>query len=143
MPRLSGWLRKWSLVKINIFQKIGLSLYRYRKLIIAWVVIAGLIVLGLFFDVDKEIIAVAVVVFGILANAFAGLAALIALIPVVGPLVIKVLTLPIFWLLNALGYYVSVIAIKKGYGRGVVNYRIITMIFLLGFAVGFIIAKLI
>jgi hypothetical protein len=77
------------------------------------------------------------------SNAFAGLAGLIAMIPVVGPLIVKVLSLPIFWLLNAGGYYISVIAIKRGYGRDVINYRIATIIFLVGFAVGFVLAKLV
>lgn len=100
------------------------------------------VALGLYLHIDKGIITVAVVIFGIIANAFAGVAGLITMIPVVGPLIVKVLSLPVFWLLNAMGYYVSVIAIKKGYGRDVVSYRMVTVIFLVGFAVGFIIAKL-
>ncbi len=123
------------------------DVYRFiscnRRMVITWLVIILAIVLGLLFKINKEIIAVAVVIFGIIANAFTGLAAIIAMVPVVGPLLIKVLSLPLFWLLNALGYFVSVIAIRKGFGRDIVNYRIITVIFLIGFAVGFILAKLI
>ncbi len=124
-------------------RNIYFFLYRNRRFITTWTIIILAVVLGLYLKIDKEIIAVSVVIFGIIANAFAGLAGFIALIPFIGPLIIKVLSLPIFWLLNALGYYISVIAIKKGYGRDVVSYRMITVIFLLGFAVGFIIAKLI
>jgi len=123
------------------------DVYRFisfnRRMVVTWLVIILAIVLGLLFKINKEIIAVAVVIFGIIANAFTGLAAIIAMVPVVGPLLIKVLSLPLFWLLNALGYFVSVIAIRKGFGRDIVNYRIITVIFLIGFAVGFILAKLI
>ncbi|MBU4446104.1 hypothetical protein KJ656_13670 [bacterium] len=124
-------------------RNIYFFLYRNRRFITTWTIIILAVVLGLYLKIDKEIIAVSVVIFGIIAHAFAGLAGFIALIPFIGPLIIRVLSLPIFWLLNALGYYVSVIAIKKGYGRDVVSYRMITVIFLLGFAVGFIIAKLI
>jgi hypothetical protein len=124
-------------------RNIFFFLYRNRRFIITWTIIIVAIALGLYLKIDKEAIAVGVVIFGIIANAFAGLAGLIAMIPFIGPLLIKVLSLPVFWLLNALGYYVSVIAIKKGYGRDVVSYRMITVIFLVGFAVGFIIAKLI
>ena len=123
-------------------KNIYFFLYRNRRFFVTWMIIIVAIALGLYLKIDKEAIAVGVVIFGILANAFAGLAGLIAMIPFVGPLLIKVLSLPFFWLLNALGYYVSVIAIKKGYGRDVVSYRMITVIFLVGFAVGFIIAKL-
>lgn len=84
----------------------------------------------------------AVVIFGIIANAFSGLAGVIAMVPVIGPLVVKVLSLPVFWLINAMGYFVSAMAIKKGYGRDIVSYRLVTVIFLLGFAVGFIVAKI-
>jgi len=138
-----GWLRNYIQAEMKFYRNIYFFLYRNRRFIITWTIIILAIVLGLYLKIDKEIIAVSVVIFGIIANAFAGLAGLIALIPFVGPLIIKVLSLPIFWLLNALGYYVSVIAIKKGYGRDVVSYRMITIFFLIGFAVGFIIAKLI
>lgn len=124
-------------------RNIYFFLYRNRRIIITWTIIILAIVLGIVFHIDKEIIAVAVVIFGIIANAFAGLAGVVAMVPFVGPLLIKVFSLPIFWLFNAFGYFVSVIAIKKGYGRDVVSYRIVTVIFLIGFAVGFIAAKLI
>ena len=32
-----------------------------------------------------------------------------------GPFLIKIVTIPIFWILNALGYIISAVAIKKGY----------------------------
>ena len=83
------------------------------------------------------------IVFGLVSQAFIGLINLIALIPVVGPLVAKVLALPIYWILNGLGYFVSLIAIKKGYSKDVVNYRVLTIVFLVGVAVGFIIGHLI
>lgn len=126
-----------------IIRNIYLFLYRNRRTLLTWTVIVLAIILGIVFHIDKEIIAVAVVIFGIVANAFAGLAGIIAMVPVVGPILIKVLSLPIFWIFNALGYFVSVLAIKKGYGRDVVSYRMITIIFLIGFAVGFIVAKII
>jgi len=93
--------------------------------------------------IDKDVITVFVIVFGVIANAFSGLLALIGAIPVIGPIIVKVLTMPILWILNAIGYYVSVIAIKKGYKKEVLNYRLITVVFLIGFAVGFVIARLV
>ena len=97
---------------------------------------------GIYLHIDKGIITVIVLVLGVIGNAFTGLMTVIAIVPIVGPLVVKVLSLPIFWLLNSLGYFVSVAAIKKGFKREVINYRIITIFFLIGFAFGFIIAKL-
>jgi hypothetical protein len=54
-----------------------------------------------------------------------------------------VLALPIYWILNALGYFVSLIAIKRGFSKDVINYRVLTIVFLVGIAVGFVIGKLI
>jgi len=127
---------------VEFSRNIYFFLYRNRRIITTWLIIIVAITLGLYLNIDKDIIAVSVVIFGIIANAFAGIAGIIAMVPFVGPLIIKVLSLPVFWLLNAMGYYISVIAIKKGYGRDVVSYRMVTVIFLVGFAVGFIIAKL-
>ncbi len=111
-------------------------------MILVWSLIALVISGGVYLHIDKGIITVAVLVFGVIGNAFAGLASIVAMVPIIGPLLVKVLSLPIFWVLNSLGYFVSAVAIKKGYKKEVVNYRIVTMVFLIGFAVGFVIAKL-
>ena len=112
------------------------------KLLITWTIIIIAVIVGIHFRVDKGIIVVLVMIFGLFAEAFSGLIALLATVPVIGPIVAKVLTLPIFWIFNALGYFVSLVAIKRGYKKEVINYRFVTMVFLTGFAVGFIIAKL-
>lgn len=111
------------------------------RLLVTWLVIIVFIILGYILHIKKTIIVVVVFIFGLMSQAFSGLIALIALVPVIGPLVAKVLMLPVFWILNALGYFVSVAAIKKGYKRDVINYRLLTIVFLIGFAVGFILAQ--
>ena len=84
-----------------------------------------------------------IVIFGIISQAFVGLLNIIGLIPLIGPIIAKVLALPFFWLLNALGYFVSILAIKRGYTKEVVNYRILTVVFLIGLVFGFILGKII
>jgi len=83
-----------------------------------------------------------VLLFGVVSNAFAGLISLIGMIPLIGPLIIKVLSIPFFWLLNGLGYFVSAVAIKKGYTREVIGHRALTIVLLLGVVIGFIIGRL-
>ena len=126
----------------DIFRKIARIFRQYGKFIVTWLIIIVFVSVGLYFGLDKKVITLFAVLFGILGNAFAGLAAIVATVPIIGPIIIKVLTLPIFWLLNALGYFVSVLAIKKGYGKQVVNYRMVTVIFLIGIIVGFIFGKI-
>jgi hypothetical protein len=127
----------------QLIQKTGDFFRQYYEVILTWTAIVIGIIIAVHFKVDKSLIVVIVMVFGAFSQAFTGLVSLIALVPVLGPLLAKVLTLPIFWLLNALGYFVSAVAIKRGHKKEVVNYRFMTMVFLAGFAVGFIIAKLI
>jgi len=118
-------------------------LYNYRNAIAAWIAIALLIALGLHFGVDKTLIGFGVVLIGILGQAFAALIAWIGLVPLVGPLIAKVLALPFFWLLNGIGYLASIVAIRKGYSKDVLNYRVLTVTLLVGITIGYILGKLI
>ena len=115
----------------------------FWKTIVVWIIIGLFIVIALHYEVDEVIIGGVVVVFGLLTQAFIGLISIIALVPIIGPIVAKVLALPIFWLINALGYFVSILAIKKGYSKDVLNYRVITVVLLIGIIIGFIIGKLV
>jgi len=65
------------------------------------------------------------------------------MVPIIGPLIIKVLTIPFFWLLNGMGYFTSAVAIKKGYGKDVMTHRLITITLLIGIVLGYILGHLI
>ena len=123
--------------------KVVHFLSNYRNAILAWVAIAGLIVLGIELGVDKTVIGFVVLIIGLAGEAFAALGAWIALVPFIGPLVVKVLALPFFWLLNGIGYLASIVAIKKGYGKDVVNYRVLTITLLIGVTIGYVLGKLV
>jgi len=115
----------------------------FWKTILTWVVIVTFIVIAIHYNVDKSVIGGSVVIFGIISQAFVGLLNIIGLVPLIGPLIAKVLALPLFWLINALGYFVSILAIKRGYSKEVVNYRILTVVLLIGIVIGFILGKII
>lgn len=115
----------------------------FWKTILAWVLLVSFVLIAIHYNVDKSIIGGSVVIFGIISQAFIGLINIIGLIPLVGPIIAKVLALPLFWLINALGYFVSIIAIKKGYSKDVVNYRILTVVLLVGIVIGFILGKIV
>jgi len=115
----------------------------FWKIILWWVLIVTFIVVAIHYNVDNSVIGGAVVIFGIVSQAFVGLLNLIALLPFVGPFIAKVVAIPFFWLLNGLGYFVALLAIKRGYSKEVVNYRILTIVLLIGIVIGFIIGKMI
>ena len=123
-PGRTPWWRNW---------KVMLPL---------WIGIGGLVWLGLHFNVDRSVIAGSVVAVGLLSNAFAWLLGIIALVPVIGPIIVKVLSIGFIWLLNAVGYLVSYIAIRRGYSKDVLTYRGITIAVIIGIVIGFVLGKL-
>ena len=115
----------------------------FRKTIIVWVLIIVFVIAGVYFGVPKKVIGGGIIAVGWVTGAFAGLMTMIALVPLVGPIIVSVLSLPVIWLLNGLGYFVSIIAIKKGYRKEVVNSRILTAVLIVGIVIGYVLSKLI
>jgi hypothetical protein len=108
-----------------------------------WMAIIALIWLGFHFNVDNRVIAGSVVVVGLVSNAFAWLLGIIALVPIIGPLIVKVLSVGFIWLLNAVGYLVSYIAIRRGFSKDVLTYRGLTISLIIGIVIGYVLGKLI
>lgn len=115
----------------------------WKVMVPLWLAIGGLIWLGLYFNVDHRVIAGGVVVVGVLSNAFAWLVGIIALVPIIGPLLVKVLSIGFIWLLNAVGYLVSYVAIRRGYSKDVLTYRGLTVALIIGIVIGYVLGKLI
>lgn len=108
-----------------------------------WLAIAALVGLGFHFNVDRSVIAGSVVVVGLVTNAFAWLLGIIALVPIIGPLIVKILSIGFIWLLNAIGYLVAYVAIRRGYSKDVLTYRGVTIALIIGIVIGFVLGKLI
>jgi len=118
-------------------------LLSYRKKFVLWVMIGGLISLALYYGIDKKLIVLVAFIIGVFTEIFAGIGILVAAIPVIGPMIIKIVSIPIFWILNALGTLVSGLAIKKGYATELAKGRIMTLALLIGMIIGYIIGNLI
>ena len=95
------------------------------------------------YKLDIRAITIITLLLGYVTNAFIGLTTLVGLVPLIGPLIVKVFTIPFFWLLNGMGYFTSAYAIKKGYGRDIVSHRLITIVLLTGIVLGYILGHLI
>ena len=122
--------------------RIRQFLRNYRVAISAWLLIIVLIYAGLYYRIDNSIVALSVLVVGVLGQAFGALIAWIGLVPLIGPMVAHILSLPFIWLLNGVGYLVSGVAIRRGYSKDVLNYRIITITLLFGITFGYVLGKL-
>ena len=98
----------------SFFRRIWEFIYSFRKIFIIWAILAIFVIIGFAIGLDKKAIAFFAIIFGLISQAFLGLINLIALI-----------------------------AIKRGFSKDVINYRVLTIVFLVGIAVGFVIGKLI
>ena len=118
-------------------------LLSYRKKIVIWMMAGCLIFAASYYGIDKKLIVFTAFIIGVFTEIFAGIGILVAAIPVIGPMIIKIISIPIFWILNALGTLVSGIAIKKGYATELAKGRIMTLALLIGMIIGYIIGNLI
>ena len=118
-------------------------LLSYRKKIVTWIIAGSLIFTASYYGIDKKLIVFTAFIIGVFTEIFTGIGVLVAAIPVVGPMIIKIVSIPIFWILNALGTLVSGIAIKRGYATELAKGRIMTLALLIGMIIGYIIGNLI
>jgi hypothetical protein len=123
----------------NFFQTIK----KHPKTISTIFVIGLIIYLMLKLEFDVRAIAIITLVIGYITNVFAGISILTASIPIIGPIIVNLFAIPFFWMLNLTGYFTSVVAIKKGYGKTVMSHRIVTLTLLSGIIIGYILGHLI
>ena len=119
------------------------TIQKHPKTISSIIVIIVFVYLMLKLEWDVRAIAIITLVVGYITNVFAGLSILTASIPIIGPIVVKLFAIPFFWMLNLTGYFTSLVAIKKGYGKTVMSHRIITITLLTGILIGYILGYLI
>jgi hypothetical protein len=116
---------------------------KYKYALLAWLIMILLSLLGYYFGVDKHVVGGAVILVGLIGQAFATLVVWIGFTPIVGPIIAKVLALPFIWLINGIGYLASIVAIKRGHSKAVLNSRVVTVALLIGITIGYILGKLI
>ena len=113
----------------------------WRVMLPALLLILALIYFGYQYKIDTKVIAGGTVVIGLVSGVFAWLVGVIGLVPFIGPILVKVLSIGFIWLLNAVGYVISYIAIKRGYSQDVLTYRGLTIALIVGIIMGYILAQ--
>ena len=104
--------------------------------ILALLLIVG--ALAYYYHWDTRTTTAGAVLVGLYSGLVGWLLGVIALVPIIGPILVKILTMSFIWLLNAVGYLVSYIAIKRGYSKDVISYRGITIALLVGIVIGYV-----
>ena len=115
----------------------------FYKKILFWIFLAVIVAIAINHGIDKKLIVFSAFIISVFTEVFVGFSALIAAVPVIGPMIIKIVTIPVFWIFNAMGTLVSGLAIKKGYATELARGRILTLALLIGMIIGYIIGNLI
>ena len=115
--------------------------------ILVWIILIMSLSLAFFYGkqygINQRIIILVTLALGTFTQIFSGITSLIALIPFFGPFILKVISIPIFYILNAMGWVVSAVAIKKGYVNELSKSRTITLALLVGIIIGYILGNII
>ena len=122
-----------------------ISYYKWKILFwgILFSLIGAALVYGPEYGINQRIVVFITLVLGIFTQVFTGITSLIALIPFFGPFILKVISIPVFYILNAVGWIVSGVAIKKGYVNELSKSRTVTLALLIGIIIGYILGNVI
>ena len=115
----------------------------YKKKILLLLFICSVFSIAYYYGIDEKLIVLTAFTLSVFTEVFVGVGALIAAIPIIGPMIVKLITIPIFWVFNAMGTLISGIAIKKGYATEMARGRILTLALLVGITIGYIIGNLV
>lgn len=117
--------------------------YPSRRNVVVWIVIASFILIGWVFHLSKEVLAVVLLVGGVFTQAFTFAISMIAAIPLVGPIVVNILTWPILFIIKGITLVMTYFAIRRGYGRDIVKANVLASTFFVGIVLGFILGRVI
>jgi hypothetical protein len=123
--------------------RIAVFWAQWRRTVIAMLVTAIVALIGWLAGLEGRLIAAITTLVAILTSAFGGIIALVGLIPWLGPLVLKALSIPFLWVMNGAGYFTAIFLMRQGHSKAVLDSRILTYMLLIGLVVGYILGKLI
>lgn len=116
-----------------------------KKLLILWFILIAAGALCWSFGLKKRILAMLVVAYGLTTHAFSLILGVtgswIGSIPVVGPLILKVIMWPFFVSINALAFLVNVLRIKKDKPSNQSTAQAIATVLTIGIIIGYLLSK--
>lgn len=113
----------------------------WKVMVPLWISLALFVWVGYYRHWDAHLVVGGTFIVALLTNAIAWLALILGMIPILGPILVKVLALPFIWLLNAIGYVISLLAIRRGYSKDVLTYRGLTIALIVGIVIGYVVGK--
>ncbi|PIP13432.1 MAG: hypothetical protein COX48_04250 [bacterium (Candidatus Stahlbacteria) CG23_combo_of_CG06-09_8_20_14_all_34_7] len=125
-------------------KRLLIDYYKQHKFLVLILLSSILLIYISFrFGINKPITVLVVILFGMFTHLFSEILAIIALIPIAGPIIVKIISIPIIILLNGIGYIITFFAFKKGYKVEIAKSKIFTTALLIGIVFGYLLGKLI
>lgn len=115
--------------------------YPYKRNVIVWIIIGVFILLGWIFHLNKELLAAIVLLGGLFTQAFTFILTIIAAIPLIGPIMVSILTWPILFIIKGVTFIMTFFAIRRGYGGDIIRANVLASTFFVGTIFGFILGK--
>ena len=114
--------------------------------ILFWIALFAFVALGLQRHWKGSVIAAGVMLWGMMTHIFGVVFALllgwVGAMPIAGPIIIKLLTWPLFLLINGAAFFTSLVGINIGKKRQVFEARVAATILMAGVLIGFLLGKL-
>ncbi|MGJ8620516.1 MAG: thiopurine S-methyltransferase [Methylophilaceae bacterium] len=115
---------------------------RWKIMLPILILLSIVAVLAYYLNWDTKLTAGGAVLVGFYTGLVTWVLGIITLIPIIGPILVKILTMSFIWLLNAIGYVVAYVAIKRGYSKDVLTYRGLTIALIVGMVIGYVLGSL-
>ena len=113
--------------------------------ILFWLVLVAFVAIGVQLHWKGSVIAAGAVLWGLATHifgvVFAAILTWVGVFPIAGPIIIKVLTWPLFLLINGAAFFTSLIGVNIGKGRQVFEARVAATILMTGILIGFLLGK--
>jgi hypothetical protein len=127
----------------RMWQRTTGFLERNWKIFFILMILLAFVYIAQQIGLDKKITVFAVFFFGYVTQLFAVIVGGIATIPVIGPPIAQIISLPFFFIVNAIAYIVTFFSLRKGYAKDVLGSRILVTTLLVGIIIGYALGKLI
>ena len=120
---------------------------RHYIAFIAWSSVVIIVGISYYTGFDKQITAGLIILVGlvtqIFSNFFNYLMGFVGMVPVIGPMIVKIVTLPFFLIINAVSFIVAFFGLRRGEIKAVASSRLVVTTLLIGIVIGYIIGRVV
>ena len=125
----------------NIWNRIHRFFTDNWKILLVLLLLLVFVYVAQHYGLDKEITVIVVLFLGYVTQLFSVLVGFIAMIPVIGPPVANLISLPFIFIVNAVAYLVTFFSLRRGYAKEILGSRVLVTAFLVGLVLGYALGK--